>query len=92
MSKKISEMTLEELQDHALQLEAQLATANDTIAERDTTIEDLNNTNLMLQQRNNRLFMQVEQGVKDPEEKEEEVAEVETCEAFAEKHVKEFIN
>ena len=79
--KKIGEMTLEELQDYALQLEGDKATLEAQITEKDTSIKDLTDTNLMLQQRNNKLFMQVEQGQRAPENNEPE--KVETCEEFA---------
>ena len=80
--KKIAEMTLEELQDYALQLETDKTSLEAQITEKDTSIKDLTDTNLMLQQRNNKLFMQVEQGQRAPEEQ-EEPEKVETCEEFA---------
>jgi len=85
--KKISEMTLEELQDYALQLESDKTSLETQIGEKDASIKDLTDTNLMLQQRNNKLFMQVEQGQKE-EETSEEPEKVETCEEYAIKNMK----
>lgn len=85
--KKISEMTLEELQDYALQLETQNTDLTAQLGEKDASIKELNDTNLLLQQRNNKLFMQVEQGQKeDPTPDEPE--KVETCEEYALKNMK----
>lgn len=90
--KKISEMSLEELQDYALKLEGEKQTLTDQVAEKQTTIDDLNATNLALQQRNNRLFMQVEQGTKDPAPTEEDPEDIESCEDFASRTVKEIFS
>lgn len=85
--KKISEMSLEELQDYALQLETEKTSLTDQLGEKDGKIKELNDTNLLLQQRNNKLFMQVEQGQKE-DPKPEEPEKVETCEEFALKNMK----
>lgn len=89
--KPISEMTLEELQDYALELEG----TNATLTEQNTALQndkdELTKTNLALQQRNNRLFMQVEQGRKEPA-KDEDPQPVESCEDFATRTVKEIFN
>ena len=90
--KKISEMSLEELQDYALKLEGEKQSLTDQVAEKQTTIDDLNATNLALQQRNNRLFMQVEQGKTDPTNNEEEPEDIESCEDFASRTVKEIFS
>lgn len=84
--KKISEMTLTELQDYAVALEdekKQLQTQLDT-ANNDNN--ELRETNLALQDRNNKLFLQVEQTrLDDPQEPAEEIAD--SCEDFALKNI-----
>ena len=92
MSKKISEMTLEELQDHAQALQTRNDELTTQLSERDQTINDLNATNLALQQRNNRLFMQVESQTTDPTTPKEDPAEPESCEDFAKRTVKEIFS
>ena len=87
--KKISDMTLAELQDYALSLEQDNATLNKTIEDKDTELKELNETNLLLQKRNNELFVKVEQGIKDPEPQPE--PEVESCEDYALKNIKEIM-
>lgn len=84
MSKKISEMTLEELQDYALSLETERNGLNEQITGLNTQIQDLNAVNLALQKRNNDLFMRVEQGKQDDGGKDKEPeTPPKTCEQFA---------
>lgn len=94
--KKISEMTQAELQDYALSLEEEKASLKSQLETSKNESDELRKTNLMLQERNNKLFMQVEQSATstasgdDPEEEEPE--EVESCEDFAIKNFKEIMN
>lgn len=91
--KDISEMSLDELRDHALALRDEVASQKQTISDRDQTIEELNKTNLTLQERNNRLFMEVEQGRKNPSKQDTKDEEPpESLEDFAERTVKEVFN
>lgn len=85
--KKISEMTLAELQDYALSLEGEKATLETQLSEANATADELRETNLLLQDRNNKLFMQVEQGMRSVDEDPEDPEEVETCEQFAFKNL-----
>lgn len=81
---KISEMTLEQLQDYAVQLEEDkkvLQEENQTLTAEKATLDDLNK---QLQKRNNDLFLKVEQNVAPPSEQKEEKP-VESCEDFARK-------
>ena len=80
--KKISEMTLEELQDYALDLESKQTTAAEKESELTGKIAELTNTNLTLQKRNNTLFMQLEQQRVAPETP-AEPEKTESCEDFA---------
>lgn len=57
----IAEMTLEQLQDYALRLEGERDTARADLEAAMTEAETLRSTNLMLQNRNNELFLRVEQ-------------------------------
>ena len=85
--KKISEMTMEELQDYAVQLKGENETLTASVAEKDQQIDEVNKLNRQLQSRNNSLFMMVEQqsdadeGVEKEKEKQEE--KTESCEDFA---------
>lgn len=85
--KKISEMTLEELQDYALTLEAQNATERENNASLSAEVQELTGLNKTLQKRNNDLLMKVEQQPTptptDPPEK-----PAESCEDFAKRFVK----
>lgn len=85
---KIAEMTLTELQDYALQLEQDVATRDASITQKDEELAELRNTNLLLQERNNKLFVQVEQGIKGQQDTEDDADEVESCEEFAIKNLK----
>ena len=91
--KKISEMTLEELQDYAVELENDKATKDQAIADRDNKIAELTGLNTTLQKRNNDLFMKVEQqGYVEPlEPKEPTTPPVESIEDVAKNNYKEFI-
>ena len=74
-------MTLEELQDYALSLEKDKELLESEKAEQATKMTELEELNKTLQQRNNKLFMQVESGVevKEPEAP----PPTPTCEEFA---------
>lgn len=82
--KAISEMTIEELQDYALNLEGQVKEGKTREEEKDKKITELNESNAILIKRNNDLFMKVEQStgkdIPTPEEPKKE-----TCEEFAKK-------
>ena len=81
---KISEMTLEQLQDHALKLESDLAASKDREDGLNAKISELTGLNLDLQKRNNALFIQVEQQAAPPQENPPAPpASVESCEDFA---------
>lgn len=75
-------MSLEELQDYAMQLENDQKTLTDASDAKDAKIAELMDLNTKLQQRNNKLFMQVESGVSMPEPA-KEPEPVPTCEEFA---------
>lgn len=79
----IAEMTLEELQDYALQLQEKNASLEEDKKVLTGSVEELTGLNKQLQKRNNDLFMRVSQGV--PDEGVKEVEKVETCEEFARK-------
>lgn len=87
--KKISEMSLEELQDYALALEEERETLNTLNTEKDATIEEFKALNLNLQKRNNDLLTKVEQrGTDTPEpDTEPEIS----CEEFAKTKLKGLI-
>lgn len=82
--KKISEMTLEELRDHALELEGQKTTLTTDLNNANTRINELTELNTKLQKRNNDLFVKIEQQtIPDPEKPTPEPEKVQTCEEFA---------
>lgn len=82
--KKISEMTLEELQDYAMQLEEQNTQSQSKIAEIEGNNKNLVELNQALQKRNNDLFLKVEQSKQpEPEQKQPDPQPVESCEDFA---------
>lgn len=58
--KKISEMTLEELQDYALTLEGEKAAGIEREKDLTGKIDELSGLNKTLQKRNNELFRQIE--------------------------------
>lgn len=82
--KKISEMTLEELQDYAINLEQQQSALNEQLTEASNKNAELSDLNLQLQRRNNQLFLSVEQGIQPKQEANEPPA-IESCEEFARK-------
>lgn len=83
--KKISEMSLEELQDYAVELESNNKGLTSQLTAKDTEIAQLNEDNKLLQRRNNALFLQVEQGTREsaPTEEQAPAKAVESCEDFA---------
>lgn len=81
--KKISEMTLEELQDHALDLESKLTAADTEKTTLNDKITELTGLNLDLQKRNNSLLMKVEQQYTPTSTPTPEPVHIETCEEFA---------
>ena len=74
-------MSLEELQDYALDLEEKNKALEDEKTVQATKLAEVQDLNTKLQQRNNQLFMQVESGVTVQQPKEPEPAP--TCEEFA---------
>lgn len=58
---KISEMTLEQLQDYAVQLENDKAVSDQALADKENENKTLKEINLDLQKRNKELFLKVEQ-------------------------------
>jgi uncharacterized coiled-coil protein SlyX len=84
MGKKISEMTLEELQDYALNQDKTIQGLNGQIADKDKQIADLNTNNQVLIKRNNDLFLKVEQQTTGENKKEENNEDKpQSCEDFA---------
>lgn len=83
MAKKISEMSLDELQDYALSLEEGQTAAAARERELSGKIDELTNLNQALQARNNNLLMKVEQQIAGVPESTPAPAPVETCEDFA---------
>lgn len=81
--KKISEMTLEELQDYALDLETKQAAAESEKTALNGKITELTDLNQALQTRNNALLMKVEQQHNNPTPTPAEPTHVESCEEFA---------
>lgn len=90
-------MTLTELQDYALSLQSEKTALENSITAKDGELAELQRTNLLLQKRNNELFMRVEQDASkapvpentdtDPEPDPEP-----TPEEFASKNFKEIMN
>lgn len=66
MEKKISEMTLEELQDYALSLEEEKTKQAEEVTNMTQKITELTDLNHTLQKRNNDLFMKVDQQRQNP--------------------------
>ena len=77
---KISEMTLEQLQDYAVQLENDKTVTEQAIKDKDSEIQTLKDLNLGLQKRNKELFLQVEQQATPPVEPPQEPGNVESLE------------
>lgn len=89
---KISEMSLEELQDYAVQLENERTSLQGTVTAKDEELSDLRALNTNLQKRNNELFKQVEQQV--PGQNDNVQGEPEptvSCEEMARTRYKEII-
>ena len=85
--KKISEMTLEELQDYALEQDNKIKTLTTNIEGLTAENTEIKGYNLELQKRNNKLFTQLEQ--QDiVAQKEDPKKEVTTCEDFARNLIK----
>ena len=61
MEKKISEMTLEELQDYAIEQENTIKAKDEELANERSSKLELQELNLSLQKRNKELFLKVEQ-------------------------------
>ena len=84
---KISEMSIEELREYALQLEEDKTLLTDENASLKAEKAELDTFNKNLQKRNNELFLKVEQARTAPDDngagKEEKP--VESCEDFARK-------
>ena len=85
--KKISEMTEDEVRDYALSLEQEKQSFTQKEKDYQAKIEEVTGLNTALQQRNNKLFMQLEQqGADDYDDQsadEEQEQKTETCEDFA---------
>lgn len=88
--KKISEMTLEELQDYALALEEDKTTLTNEKATLSNENAELLSANKELQLRNNKLFARVEQtlNTEDKPGASEEQNKTLTCEEFAKTLIK----
>ena len=81
---KISEMTLEQLQDYALSQEQELASSKERESTLTAQITELTDLNKALQKRNNDLFIKVEQGT-NPDIEQQKEKPIESCEDFARK-------
>jgi len=81
--KKISEMSLEELQDYAITLEGEKASLIEEKASLNVQIAERDDLNRQLQKRNNELFLRVEQQVPGKADPVEDEKEIESCEDFA---------
>lgn len=81
--KKISEMTLEELQDYALDLESKQTAAEGEKTALNGKIAELTDLNQALQTRNNSLLMKVEQQHTQTQTHQAEQTAIESCEDFA---------
>lgn len=85
-------MTLEQLQDHAKNLEDLVATQKTELEDKDNKIKEVNELNLDLQRRNLSLFKQVEQRPTESQEVQEQTTDTPlTCEEYATKNYKELI-
>lgn len=83
MDKNISEMSLEELQDYALNLRSVIDVKDKELDDLKADKVELQNLNKTLQKRNNELFMRVEQPIQSSTEGPAELPTVESCEEFA---------
>lgn len=86
--KKISEMTLEELQDYALELDEQIKAHEENERKFDEKITELTGLNQTLQRRNNDLLMKVEQQPGADPTPQPEPVKIESCEDFARRIIK----
>ena len=84
---KISEMTLEELQDYAMQQEERITGLESENNQLRTEKSELSGLNLSLQRRNNDLFMRVEQSGNITPTAEPQPQTTENCEDFAKRFV-----
>lgn len=86
-------MSLEQLQDYALELKNTVATKDEELKTKDTNISELQDLNKTLQQRNNELFRRVEQQVPgaNPGADNGTQDSQQTCEELAREKFKEFI-
>lgn len=86
---KISDMSLEQLQDYALKLEQNNVELKGINESKDNELKELTTLNKTLQKRNNELFMQVEQQGTEPDEPKQEPKQepVKTCEEFARDYI-----
>lgn len=93
---KISEMSLDQLRDHALAQESKINALEEEKKTAAADLEELRKTNLLLQTRNNELFMRVEQQhQQQPEgdqDDQDDHDDHETCEEFAIKNMKGIMN
>lgn len=82
---KISEMSLEELQDYCLTQDNLIQALKDEIAQKDTEMAEMTDLNHALQVRNNQLFRRVEQGVvpDDTNDAGQDEPPTPSCEEFA---------
>lgn len=85
-------MTLEELQDYALNLQNGLDQVNTLVSEKDAKISELQGLNVDLQKRNRDLFLKVEQQTTTPPTSQGEgEPPTPTCEEFAKNNYKEIL-
>lgn len=85
-------MSLEQLQDYAVQLENDLTTQKELVTTKDNELNEMRTLNTTLQKRNNDLFRQVEQQVPGQSDSQEgEPEPTVSCEDLARKNYKEFI-
>ena len=84
---KISEMTLEELQDYAVKLEESVKAKDSELEQAKAKTVELQDLNTTLQKRNNELFLKVEQTPAPTEnsQNEDSPAPQETCEELGAK-------
>lgn len=86
---KISEMSLEQLQDYAVKLEEENKGLGDRCEAYEKEKSDLLDLNKQLQKRNNDLFLKVEQQGAGEEAPQPKPEKVDSCEDFARKLFKE---
>ena len=91
MSKKLTEMTNEELQDYILQLQDEARAQKQVNDELLTKNAELNELNIGLQKRNNELFLRVAQQDANAQDNGTEEPTTLSCEDFAVKNIKEII-